>query len=70
MPTTHQLELRDRPFVQPASCCVNTTAFLREVARYQTGASRTGPADQRVGDKASTNELDHRGLPVLGSHVL
>lgn len=26
--TTRQVELRDRQFVQPASCCVNTTAYL------------------------------------------
>src|ERR1019366_10243117 len=26
--TTRQVELRDRQFVQPASCCVNTTAYI------------------------------------------
>jgi len=26
--TTRQVELRDRQLLQPASCCVNTTAYL------------------------------------------
>src|SRR5262249_61764831 len=31
--TTRQVELRDRQFMQPASCCVNTTAYLSPIGR-------------------------------------
>jgi hypothetical protein len=33
MATTRQVELRDRPFVQPASCGMNITAYT-----FPTGA--------------------------------
>jgi hypothetical protein len=29
--TTRQVELRDRQFMQPASCYVNTTAYLSSI---------------------------------------
>jgi hypothetical protein len=42
--TTRQVELRDRQFVQPASCRVNTTAYL----------SPSGRPERRFDGDAST----------------
>jgi hypothetical protein len=36
--TTRQVELRDRQFVQPPSCCANTTAYLSP-SRASSGRS-------------------------------
>jgi hypothetical protein len=48
MPTTRQVELRDRQLVEPASCCVNTTPTFLRVARNPTEAARLAAASRLI----------------------